>query len=106
VRALVNGGIRSFADIARWNGAVLDRLDRAGELYVSGRTLTGEQVTDQPALVEAKLRSRLAPAPSEQIQRLVEGYAAASAVAPESSRPPRAGDVPSRDRVPLVSACR
>jgi len=56
VRALVNGGIRSFADIAQWNAAVLDRLGVAGELYVPARTLTGEQVIDQPALVEAKLR--------------------------------------------------
>ena len=104
MRALVNGGIRSFADIAQWNAAVLDRLGRAGELYFPARTLTGEQVTDQPALVDAKLRGRLAPAPSEQVQRLAEGYAAAAAVAPESSRKLTVAVVLRRDRVPSVNA--
>ncbi|MCZ3390037.1 MAG: hypothetical protein LH645_13205 [Actinomycetia bacterium] len=102
VRALVNGGIRSFADIAQWNAAVADRLSLAGELYVPARTLSGEQVTEQPVLVEAKLGGRLAPAPGEQVQRLVESYAAASAVAPESSRKPTAAGVLTRGRVPLV----
>lgn len=104
VRALVNGGIRSFADIAQWNAAVTDRIGLAGEFYVPARTLSGEQVTDQSALVEAKLRGRLAPAPGEQVQRLVESYAAAFAVAPEHSRKPIAAVVRTHERVPLVNA--
>ncbi|MCZ3385984.1 MAG: hypothetical protein LH630_03235 [Actinomycetia bacterium] len=104
VRALANGGIRSFADIAQWNAAVADQLSLVGELYVPARTLSGEQVTEQPVLVEAKLGGRLAPAPGEQVQRLVEGYAAASAVAPEHSRKPTAAVVATRERVPSVNA--
>ena len=61
VRALVNGCIRAFSDIAGWNAAVLENLNRTGQLYVAGHQLTGDQVTDDPSLVEAKIQRQLRP---------------------------------------------
>lgn len=102
VLALVNGCVRAFADIAGWNAAVLDNLAGRGQLYVAGRRLTGDQVTDDPSLVEAKLRGSFVPAPGAQVRPLAQAYAAARAVAPASSWS-RAAAVPGRDRVPSLT---
>jgi hypothetical protein len=82
VRALANGCIRAFSDIAGWNAAVLENLSRTGQLYVAGHRLTGDQVTDDPPLVEAKIRGSLVPAPVQQVQPLAQAYAAAHSVEP------------------------
>lgn len=83
VRALVNGGVRAFTDIAGWNAAVLEKLTRTGQLYVAGYRLTGAQVTDDPSLVEAKLQGSFVPAPVQQVRPLAQAYAAARAGAPD-----------------------
>jgi hypothetical protein len=65
---MLAGGLRSFRDIA---GSVADRLDHlsnSGQIYISGRRLTGEQVTDCPDLVTAKLEGTLVVAPREQAE--------------------------------------
>ena len=77
VRALVNGSIRAFSDVARWNGAVFDDLSGSDRLLVPSRTLTGDQVSDDPHLVAAKLHGRASAAPAERIEQLAMTYATA-----------------------------
>ena len=86
VRALANGSVRAFCDVARWNGAVLDDLSASGQLLAPSRTLTGDQISDDPRLVATKLLGRAAPAPSERIDQLAATYATATrADAPAAS---------------------
>lgn len=103
LRAMVNGCVRAFTDIAGWNAAALENLNRTGQLYVSGHRLTGDQVTDDPSLVEAKVHDSFVPAPAQQVQPLAQAYEAAGAGASERgwSQPAPVG--PSGERVPSMS---
>ena len=74
LRALANGSVRAFGDIGKWNGQVLQHLETSGQLFVVGFALTGDQVSDDPALVEAKLSGALVMAPHEQICPLAQAY--------------------------------
>ena len=67
MRAMVNACIRAFSDIAGWNSAVLENLNRSSQLYVAGHRLTGDQVTDDPSLVEAKIQRSFVLAPVQQV---------------------------------------
>ena len=61
-------------------------------MLVPGRHLTGDEVSDNPALVEAKLKGRLAPASKERLEPLRVAYAAAGlAVLSGSETPPPGG---------------
>lgn len=82
---MLSGGLRCFRDIA---GLVADRLDHlsySGQIYISGRRLTGEQVTDCPDLVTAKLEGTLVVAPREQAEPALDALHAAR------GRPSRSG---------------
>lgn len=82
---LLVGGLWSFRDIA---GSVADRLEQlsnSGQIYISGRRLTGEQVTDCPNLVTAKLEGSLVVAPREQAEPVLDALYAAR------GRPRRSG---------------
>lgn len=81
LEAVVVGGARGFGDVARWNLQVVDQLDRRGQLLVPGRFLTGNEVSDHPALVEAKLKGRVGPALKERLDPLRAAYGAASMAA-------------------------
>ena len=74
LRALANGSVRAFGDIGKWNGQVLQHLATSGQLFVVGFALTGDQVSDSPALVEAKLTGSLVLAPTEQVRPLAAAY--------------------------------
>jgi hypothetical protein len=76
LRSLANGSVRAFGDIGTWNGQVLHHLATSGQLFVVGFALTGDQVSDDPALVEAKLSGALVMAPHEQIRPLSQAYQA------------------------------
>jgi hypothetical protein len=104
VRAMVNGCIQAFTDIAGWNAAVLENLSRTGQLYVSGHWLTGDQVTDDPSLVEAKIHRSFVLAPAQQVQPLAQAYAAARVGAPEHGWNQPAPVGLSGNRVPSMSA--
>jgi hypothetical protein len=77
LESVILGGARAFTDVARWNSAVLDHLDRTGQLYVSGSLLTGDEVTGHPALVRAKLADWTISATEERIEPLRTAYQAA-----------------------------
>jgi hypothetical protein len=81
LKAVVVGGARGFGDVARWNLQVVDQLDRRGQLLVPGRFLTGNEVSDHPVLVEAKLKGRMGPALKERLEPLRAAYKAASMAA-------------------------
>lgn len=103
MRALVNGGVRAFTDIAGWNAAVLEKLRRTGQLYVAGYWLTGAQVTNDPSLVEAKIHGNFVPAPADRVQPLAQAYAAARASAPEHGRSQPSPVGRSGERAPSMS---
>lgn len=77
-QAAVIGGARCFGDIAGWNLQALENQSRRGQLFVPGRFLTGNQVSDDLVLVEAKLRGRLVPALTDHIEPLRAAYEAAA----------------------------
>jgi hypothetical protein len=77
LQAFVIGGARGFGDIARWNVQVLDHQAQRGQILVPGRFLTGNEVSDHPALVVAKLKGSTVPAPKEHLQPLRDAYEAA-----------------------------
>jgi hypothetical protein len=62
VQAAVLGGARAFGDVACWNREALQGQWERGRLFVPGRFLTGNQVSDDPAMVVMKLKGQLAPA--------------------------------------------
>ena len=80
---MVNGCVRAFADIAGWNAAVLENLNRSGQLYVSGHRLTGDQVTDDPSLVDAKIHGSFVLAPASRSSHSRRRTQRHVAVAPE-----------------------
>ena len=74
LRPIISGGARAFCQIAGYNAHVLAELDATHQLYQSARTLTGEQVTDDPHLVVAKLRGDIVRVPRGQIEGLAQSY--------------------------------
>ena len=83
--SVIFGGVRAFSDVAKWNSAVLEQLDSTGQLYLPGRLLSGDEVSDHPALVEAKLANGLAVAPRERIEPLRSAYEVAQSTASRST---------------------
>ncbi|MFZ5850640.1 MAG: hypothetical protein ACOYY2_04505, partial [Actinomycetota bacterium] len=71
---VILGGARAFTDVAAWNAQVLDRVAHTGQLHVPGRQLSGDEVSDHPVLVEAKLAGRMATAPKERLEALRAAY--------------------------------
>lgn len=78
--AVVVGGTRAFGEVAHWNVQVLDDQAKRGHLLVPGRFLTGNEVSDHPSLVVAKLKGWMAPVPKDHLQPLREAYEAARTV--------------------------
>ncbi len=83
VRALAHDTVRVFTQIAGWNATVFRDLTATDQIYVPGHRLTGEQVSDSPALVRAKLEGTLVSAPLEQLQPLQQSYDVARMVPDE-----------------------
>ena len=94
VRALANGSIRAFTEIAGRNADVLKDLGSRGQVYISGHQLTGDQVCDDPSLVEAKLHGRLIPASLADVRPLDRAYGKARAESPDHTQIPAVGDRP------------
>jgi hypothetical protein len=77
---------------------VLAELDATGQLYLSARKLTGDEVTEDPHLVVAKLRGGIVRVPRGQVESLAQSYTAArtTTVADVSSPGGRATQAVSR----------
>ena len=87
-----------FGEIAVWNLEAFEAQGKKGRVYIPGRFLTGNQVSDEPMLVRAKLKGTLAPLQKEQVLALRSAYDAAKvasapggSLAPEPSATPRGG---------------
>ena len=52
-----------MADVGDYNARTFARIARTGQLHINARALTGAEITDDPALVKAKVDGRLVPAP-------------------------------------------
>ena len=72
------GAAAITADIGGWNQQTVTRMGRAHQIYVPARTLTGEQVTDERALAQAKIAGRLGLAPTELLEATTALYARTS----------------------------
>jgi hypothetical protein len=72
-RAVVSAAAR-FSDIAVWNRETFEAQGRKGRVVIPGRFLTGNQVSDDPLLVRAKLNGTLAPLQKEQVKALKAAY--------------------------------
>ena len=77
LESVILGGARAFTDVARWNLEVLENLAHARRLYMPGRLLSGDEMTNDPALVQAKLKDRMTPAAQERIESLQAAYRSA-----------------------------
>lgn len=73
--AVVSAATR-FGEIAVWNLQTFEDQARKGRIYIPGRFLTGNQVSDEPLLVRAKLKGWLAPLQKEQAKSVLAGYQA------------------------------
>lgn len=74
LRPMIYGGARAFGEIAGPTARVLAELDATGDLYLSARSLTGAEVTEDPSLVRAKLRGDTVPVPSGRVRSLALAY--------------------------------
>ena len=74
VGAALNGAVQVMADIAVHEGAVFDRLARAGLLHIPARALPRELVTDDPDIAAARLSDRTVPAPAGILQAVAGMY--------------------------------
>lgn len=82
-------GLETLREVAAYNRATIEGMARGGLLSVRGRVLRGDDISDYPGLVQAKLNDSLAPVPPAHLARISAAYR--SAVAPESTvtrRPP------------------
>jgi len=75
------GAVGSYADVAGWNAQALHRVAGTGQAYLQGRALPRDMVSDRPALVDAKLRNLLTPAPQAALGDLRDAYLAAGCTA-------------------------
>jgi hypothetical protein len=83
-RAVVSAAGR-FGDIAVWNREAFEAQGKQGRVFIPGRFLTGNQVSDDPLLVKAKLIGTLAPLQKEQAKALMSAYERAVSPATSSS---------------------
>ncbi|OIQ80462.1 hypothetical protein GALL_377800 [mine drainage metagenome] len=72
--AALNGAVQVMADIAEWNARTFTRLAHSGQLHITARALTGDDVTNDPTLAAAKLAGRLVTAPESATSRITELY--------------------------------
>jgi hypothetical protein len=74
VQAALVGGARRFADVAVWNLRTLEGQAKCGRLLIQGKHLTGNQVSDDPNLVRAKLKGLLVPVLDEHVEELRSAF--------------------------------
>jgi hypothetical protein len=84
---------QALDQIAGWNVQALDRAAALGDVYVYGRALSGDQVTDDPWLVTAKLANQPVPAPDATVAGIRDQYRRAAVPAQAGGSPPSASAV-------------
>lgn len=68
----------AFSRIAEWNSITINHLSKSGLLYLPGRLLTGEEMSDHPDLVTAKFVRTSVLAPRGRVRALLTAYSKVS----------------------------
>lgn len=61
--AAIQGAVAVSKEIADWNATSFRTMAASGQIHVRARDLTGDEVTNSPALVRAKLDGAVVPVP-------------------------------------------
>jgi len=77
LRQVISEGATRFGEIANWSLEVLEQQVATRRVMVPGHFLSGNQVSDEPMLVRAKLKNLLAPVPTGHLQPLAKAYRSA-----------------------------
>ncbi|EYR65308.1 hypothetical protein N866_00035 [Actinotalea ferrariae CF5-4] len=72
--AALGGAIAIMTEVADHNARTFAKITRTSTVYAPARSLTGEEITDQPELVRARLEGRLAPASTRQLEEVGHLY--------------------------------
>ena len=72
--ATLGGAVALMTEIADHNARTFAKITRTSTVYVPARALTGDEITDHPELVRARLSGRLAPAPERQLDEVSKLY--------------------------------
>ena len=72
--ATLGGAVNLMTEMADHNARTFAKITRTSTVYVPARALTGEEITDHPELVRARLGGRLAPAPERQLDEVSRLY--------------------------------
>jgi hypothetical protein len=72
--AALGGAVALMTEIADHNARTFAKITRTSTVYVPARALTGDEITDHPELVRARLGGRLAPAPERQLAEVSRLY--------------------------------
>ncbi|WP_298458214.1 hypothetical protein [uncultured Cellulomonas sp.] len=72
--AAFGGAVVLMTEVAEYNARTFAAINRTSTVYVPARTLTGDEITDHPALVQARLDGRLAPASARQLDEVGKLY--------------------------------
>jgi hypothetical protein len=72
--ATLGGAVALMTEVADHNARAFATITRTSTVYVPARALSGEEITDHPELVRARLDGRLAPAPERQLDEVSKLY--------------------------------
>jgi hypothetical protein len=72
--ATLGGAVALMTEIADYNARTFAKIARTSTVYVPARALTGDEITDHPELVRARLGGKLAPAPERQLEEISRLY--------------------------------
>ena len=70
----LGGEVNLMTEIADHNAQTFAKITRTSTVYVPARALTGDEITDHPELVRARLGGKLAPAPERQLEEVSRLY--------------------------------
>ena len=70
----LGGAVALMTEIADYNARTFAKIARTSTVYVPARALTGDEITDHPELVRARLGGKLAPAPERQLEEISRLY--------------------------------
>lgn len=72
--AVLNGAVNLMREIADHGARAFARITQHRTIYLPARELTGQEVTDNPDLVTARLHGALAPVPEHRLNAVYRAY--------------------------------
>ena len=96
LQGVLVGAVRGFSDIATWNRQVFDDLGRNNQIFIPGRYLSGNEVSNRLDLVEVKLNDTIMAATAQHQYPTAAAYdtalTASQALRSERIAPPSPGE--------------